>query len=194
MIDEHPQPLRRGDRVDRNWVTINKLNELLQPALSDIRRLSSGLQDFRQFREHKSGGSGGSAIRYLRLKQIGDNWLRCQTFTGDVDGGVNIYVARFPELQRARFDGKTIAFNQDGDQFSAIYNYSSPTKRTKTIAGSIETEVIIPYYIIDNAVTDNKSTIILAGQAIEPTGVNDPLGSPITLVEITNRAWTKPDL
>jgi len=124
--------------------------------------------------------------RQLRVKEIGADWLRCRTCNGSYetteDGTVDIYVARDPELRRTFFDGKTIEFSSDGDSFSASYTYTSATKRTKTISGTAETQVIVPYYKID-------LTIILAKKA--DTGVDDPNGTPIGLVEITQRAWAK---
>lgn len=128
----------------------------------------------------------GGKVRQLRVKEIGADWLRCRTCNGSYetteDGTIDIYVARDPELRRTFFDGKTIDFSSDGDSFSASYIYISATKRTKTISGTEETQVIVPYYKLD-------LTIILAQKA--DTGVDDPDGTPIGLVEITQRAWAK---
>lgn len=129
-------------------------------------------------------GTGGSTLAQYRLKEIGADWLRCRKYDGTTEGTEDVYIARDPELRRTPFDGQTIAWDSDGDAFSATYAYSSHTKRTKTVSGTAETQVIVPYYKVD-------FTVVLAATSANKTGVLDPNGAAIYLVEITQRAWAK---
>jgi len=189
--NEHPAFLQRGGDSRKNWVTINELNRLIQPALSELRRLSGAVADLRMWPTVKEGGA---TMRQLRLKQIGPDWLRCRALDGTTELPGDIYVARDPELRQSTYAGKTIAYNSDGDAFTATFSYTSPTKRTKTIGAVAEVQVIFPYYVLDAAVANNKSTLIKAMSCSDPTGVNDPSGRPITLIEDTQRAWGRFEL
>lgn len=179
------------------WVEFNRL-------LDYVREISpSGGRNIRQTRtlngtlsvaEPPAGGDPGATLRQVRIKEHGNDWMRCRSWNGTIEGTTDIYVARDPELRRTRFDGKTIAYSSDGDVFSATFAYTSPTKRTKTIGGVAEEQVIDPYYVIDSVITEaSNSTIINCIRSSDPTGVNDPDGKPITLVEVTQRAWAKLD-
>jgi hypothetical protein len=134
----------------------------------------------------RPGEGGGGKAQHYRVKSISENYLVCRTWGGTDntadDGTTNIYVARDPELRRSRYDGRTIAFNSDGDSFSASYTYSSNTKRTKTVSGTAEEQVIVPYYKTDE-------TVITAIAAT--TNLENPDGGAITLLEVTQRAWAK---
>lgn len=130
-------------------------------------------------------GGAGTTLKHFRLKQIGPDWLRCREFDGTNEGATDVYIARDPELRRTRFDGQSITYSSDGDAFTATFTYSSNTKRTKTVSGTAETQVIVPYYKVD-------FTVILAAESENKSGVNDPSGNPIYLVEITQRAWAAP--
>ena len=131
----------------------------------------------------------GTTLKHYRVKSIEGDFMTCREFGGDIDntsldGTRDIYIARDPELRRSNFEGKSIAYNSDGDSFTATYTYSSNTKRTKTVAGVAEVQVIVPYYKTDR-------TVILAAESENKSGVTDPNESPIYLVEITQRAWAK---
>lgn len=143
----------------------------------------------------EGGGDGGSAVQLFRLKEIGADWLRCRKWSGNgtlaSDGTTDIYIARDPELQRTRLDGLTIAYSSDGDAFNASFAYSSNTKRVKTVGTTAETQVIIPYYIIDSAETSNRSSIIIAAKVKNSTGVTDGNNRPVKWMELTQRAWAK---
>jgi len=131
----------------------------------------------------------GTTLKHYRVKSIEGDFMTCREFGGDIDdtsldGTRDIYIARDPELRRSNFEDKSIAYNSDGDSFTATYTYSSNTKRTKTVAGVAEVQVIVPYYKTDR-------TVILAAESENKSGVTDPNDSPIYLVEITQRAWAK---
>lgn len=134
----------------------------------------------------------GAKCRLLRLKSIFPDYLQCRPWGGtdDIadDGMESIYVLRDPELQRTRFDGKTIAYSSDGDAFSASFAYSSNTKRVKTVSGAAETQIILPLYKVD-------FTIIKAMLAEESIPAFTPAGGSSTFqvshVEFTQRAWAK---
>lgn len=132
------------------------------------------------------GAGGGGKAKHYRVKEILPDYLRCRTWGGTNniadDGETDIYVARDIELRRTRYDGRTIAFSSDGDSFTAVYAYASNTKRTKTVSGTAEVQVIVPYYATDE-------TVITAIPAV--TKVTDPDGAQIGLLEITQRAWAK---
>lgn len=140
-------------------------------------------------------GATGTTLKHYRLRSIEADYLVCREWGGDGttanDGTRDIYIARDPELRRTQFDNKSIAYSSDGDSFTATFAYSSNTKRTKTVSGTPEIQVIIPYYVIDSATTENKSTIILAAESENKTGIENPSGNDIYLVEITQRAWAK---
>lgn len=135
------------------------------------------------------GKGGGSTDKHYRVKSIEGDFLTCRTFGGDMhdttlDGTEDIYIARDPELRRSTYEGKTLAFSSDGDSFSASYTYTSNTKRTKTVGGVAEVQVITPYYKTD-------FTVINAAASANKSGVTDPEGNDIYLVETTQRAWSK---
>jgi hypothetical protein len=133
--------------------------------------------------EPRQSASGGAQL--FRVNEIGEDWLRCRRYNGTDtlanDDPEDVFVARDHELQKSRFHGKTISYSSDGDTFSATYNYTSNTKRSKTIAGTSETQVIVPYY--------NNISVIIAIKC--STEVEDPTGASIVWQEVTQRAWAK---
>ncbi len=126
----------------------------------------------------------GSTVKQYRLKSIEVDFMTCREWDGATEGTQDVHVARSPELRGSPFDGNTIAYSSDGDSFSASYVYSSNTKRVKTISGEAETQVIIPYYKDD-------FSVIIGAESENKTGVTDPDGNDIYIVEITQRAWAK---
>ena len=131
-----------------------------------------------------SKGGGGSTVKHYLVKSIEGDFMTCREYDGTTEGDEDVYIARDPELRRSRFEGRSIAYNSDGDSFTATYTYTSNTKRVKTVGGVPETQVIIPYYKTD-------STIILAAQSANKSGVTDPDEADIYIVELTQRAWAK---
>lgn len=177
-----PDELRDSSRPS-NW-----LNKLLAFARSC--QIVEGI-GYRINRSHRGtsleilpGKGGGSTIKQYRLKSIEGDFLTCRTWDGTTEGTEDIYIARDPELRRTPFEGQSIAYNSDGDSFTATYAYSSNTKRTKTVSGVAEVQVIVPYYKTD-------FTVILAAASANKTGVTDPDDADIYLVELTQRAWAK---
>lgn len=182
-----PDELRDSSRPS-NW-----LNKLLAFARSC--QIVEGI-GYRINRSHRGtsleilpGKGGGSTLKHYRVKSIEGDFMTCREWGGSMtntalDGTTDIYIARDPELRRSAFEGQSIAYNSDGDSFTATYTYTSNTKRTKTVAGTAETQVIIPYYKTD-------FTVILAAESANGTGVNDPDDNEIRLVEVTQRAWAK---
>lgn len=118
--------------------------------------------------------------------------LRCRTFDGSTEGDTDYFVLRDFELRRSLFDGQSVEYNSDGDSFTANYTYASHTKRVKTISGTAETQVIVPYYKVD-------FTVILAARLAVPISVSGVINADLTvetkdinLVEISSgRAWAK---
>lgn len=173
----------RGSGYVENWC-----KKLLAWSIST--RLLPGI-GYRLIQSHRgvsleiqAGKGGGSTVKQYRLKSIEGDFLTCRTWDGTTEGAEDIYIARDPELRRSPFEGQSIAYNSDGDSFTASYTYSSNTKRTKTVSGTAEVQVIVPYYKTD-------FTIILAAESANGTGVTDPDDAPIRLVELTQRAWAK---
>jgi len=179
------------------WREFNKLIDYVREiSITGSRnvRVSRSLNGTTLVGVPESSGAG-TTLKHYRLKSISQDYLVCREWGGSGtvanDGSSDIYIARDPELRRTSFDGKSIAYSSDGDSFTATFAYSSNTKRAKTVSGVAETQVIIPYYVIDSATTNNNSTIILAAESENKTGVQDASGNDIYLVEITQRAWAK---
>lgn len=133
-------------------------------------------------------GAGGGGGNFYRVKSIEGDFLTCVKWGGKMhstaeDGTEEIYIARDPELRRSTYEGKTIAWNSDGDAFNATYSYESNTKRIKTVNGVAEPQVIIPYY--------KTGFTVIKAQTTGPTGVTDPNENQITITEDTQRAWAK---
>lgn len=138
-------------------------------------------------------GGVGSSIRQLRLVSTQNDFYSCVEWDGTTAGTEEIYVARVQEHRVSEFNGRTVAYSQDGDSFSATYAYTSATKRTKTISGTAETQRIVPYL-------KDGFTIIYAIEIGFPitagasnTPITDPNGDPITLLDLNvdGRAWAK---
>lgn len=174
MSDEHPAPLRRGDRVDRNWVTINKLNELLQPALSEIRRLSSGLQDFRQFREHKSGGSGGGKVQRFTVVTEFADYLSCRKQNADGTTEIDlINVAKPLTLRQSYWNGRTISgwtYSGNVSPESRTASYAGPAITGGLQIGDSIAEILDPVYSgaveIFAAQADGSTGVVIASQRL----------------------------
>jgi len=179
-----PEEIRSSER----WAVW--LNKLLRKCRASEIVDSPEIRVTQAFRgaslELTSFGSSGSKISQYRLKEIRADILRCRTLDGATEGSTDIYVAKPPRLRQTLFDGKSITYTNDGESFTAAYVYISSTKRTATISGTPETQIVIPRFKID-------FDIIYASSVSQSTGLLDPNGGAITLVDLNvdARAWAK---
>ena len=150
MSEENPTPLKRGDRVDHNWVTINKLNTLLQPALVELRRLGSAITDLRERPNFKAGGGGGGGTvqRFSIVSESGD-YLTCQKQNPDgtlIPGGIN--VAKPLSLRVSTWQGQTIAgWQYIGTAQTRIATFVGDVVDGGLQAGDKITETLDPPYL-----------------------------------------------
>lgn len=181
MPREHPAPLKRGEDSRENWRTINQINELLQPYISEIRRLSSAVADLRMRPNVKEGGGGGSAIR-VKVLGYDDDVILCE--------GIG-YVAKPFRLTKTPFHGQTIGFTDErGRVYSVTYAYQTSHRRTATTttAGGntiVESQVIVPRY------QPNLDYVYVL--SAPQVGVVAPDGSPVSYIDINadGRAWAR---
>lgn len=138
-------------------------------------------------------GGGGSTVNQYRPKSIENDFYTCRLWNGTTEGTEDVFIARPFEHRVSDWDGRSLAYNSDGDSFTAVYAYSSATKRTKTIAGTAETQVLVPYFKTDfdliYAIRVNQSITVGAGFSV----LTDPNGDPIRLLDlnVAGRAWAK---
>ncbi len=139
-----------------------------------------------------SKGSG-SSLQQFRIDSIQNDFYTCHAWDGTQETGDEVYIARPFEQRVSNFHNQTIAYNSDGDSFSASYSYSSPTKRTKTISGTAETQVLIPLFKTGFTIIGAQEVdfALTAGPTHQP--ITDPNNELVTLLESSSngRAWTK---
>jgi hypothetical protein len=139
----------------------------------------------------KSGGD--STIRQYRIKSIQNDFYTCRTWNGSEEGTTDISIARPFEHRVSNFNGQSVAYSSDGDVFTATYSYTSATKRTKTVSGVAETQVLVPYFKTDFHLiyAVNVSAPLTAGPSNTP--ITDTNDNPITLLDLNvdGRAWAK---
>lgn len=139
----------------------------------------------------------GAKIQQLLLKSIENDFYTCRSWDGETEGDTDIFVARPFGHRYTNFHGQSIAWSSDGDSFTATYDYISATKRTKTINGTAETQVLIPYFKSDfdliYAITVKEPITIRSGTGY--TRLLDPNDRPIKLLDLNveGRAWAKLD-
>lgn len=153
MPREHPAPLKRGEDSRENWRTINQLNELLQPYISEIRRLSSAVADLRMRPNVKEGGGGGGKVEQFRFKSHNADTITCVPWDGTTEGApVTIYKPWL--LRRTPFDGKTRVLQTDRTPptLTVTYVYSSNSRRTKSAGDIAESQYITPGYTLDDVI------------------------------------------
>lgn len=140
-------------------------------------------------------GDSGAKIQQLLLKSIENDFYTCRSWNGETEGTVDIYVARPFGHRLSNFNGQSIAWSSDGDSFTATYSYESATKRTKTINGIAETQVLVPYFKSDfdliYAITVKEPITIRSGASY--ARLLDPDDRPIKLLDLNveGRAWAK---
>lgn len=154
MSDEHPSPLKRGDDSRKNWLTINELNRLLQPALSEIRRLSGAISDLRARPHFKAGGDSGSAVSRFTVTAEDDEFLSCfpVSAAGQITGA-RVYIAKPWAIRLSSWNGKTIG----------KWSYTGTrNERIATFVGSAENnlfpgvqvhEILDPPYLAEEELT-----------------------------------------
>lgn len=134
-----------------------------------------------------AGGEGGGATRY-RVKECFGDCLRCRAITGlvgeETEGTEDVMVAKPWHLQKTPFEGNTI------NNITYHYDVDDPHRRTAVEDEGgpdedSEEQVIVPEYVVD-------SDVIFAVDA--ETGVQWDDGgemTPISLLEVTQRAWAR---
>lgn len=142
----------------------------------------------------EAAGSGGAVIRAFQIQSIENDFYTCLAWNGTTTEGEEVYIARPPEHMVSNWHGRSIQYQSDGDNFTATYAQISATKRTKTVNGTAEVQILTPLFShspkpIIYAV--EVSGVITAGDSNEP--VTDPNDEPITLIDknLEGRAWTK---
>jgi hypothetical protein len=132
-------------------------------------------------------------IRQFRVNSIENDFYTCHEWDGTTAGAEEVYIARPFEHRVSNFSGQTIAYSSDGDSFSATYAYTSSTKRTKTIAGVAETQVLIPLFKTDFTIIYASEVDFQLTAGPEFTPLTDPNDEPITLLDLNvdGRAWAK---
>ncbi len=137
--------------------------------------------------------SAGASVQQYRLVSIENDFYSCKKWTGTAETGDEIYIARPFEHMVSNWNGQSIVYSSDGDAFTATYTYTSATKRTKTIAGVAEIQVLTPYFKSANQLifAIELSGKITSGPSYTP--LTDPNDAPITLIDLNRdgRAWTK---
>jgi hypothetical protein len=137
--------------------------------------------------------SRSTPIRQFLVNSIQNDFYTCFEWDGSSPGNEQVYVARPFEHRVSNFNGRTIAYNSDGDAFSATYAYSSATRRTKTIAGVAETQVLVPLFKTGFSViyAIEVSDPLTSGASFQT--ITDPNGAPITLLDLNvdGRAWAE---
>jgi hypothetical protein len=141
----------------------------------------------------RNKGGSGSAIRQFRIKTIQNDFYTCRAWNGTTEGDDDVYIARPFEHRVSTFNNRSIDYSSDGDVFTATYTYASATKRTKTVSGTAETQVLVPYFKADfhliYAVAVSDALTVGASN----TALTDPNDNPITLLDLNvdGRAWAK---
>ena len=136
---------------------------------------------------------GGGVVRQFRLVSIQNDFYSCVRWDGTTAGEEEVYIARPFEHRYSNFHGQVIAYSSDGDVFNASFSYTSATKRTKTINGTAEEQVLTPLFKSDFTIiyAMECSETITVGPSNTP--LTDPNDAPITLLDLNldGRAWTK---
>jgi len=132
--------------------------------LKDIRRAINNLIDFAR-ESAPVGGPGvnvrrtsngsiikatavqeaGVSIKQYMLKEVHGDYLMCHSWDGENEGETDIFVAKPFRLRREPFDQQTITF----DDYAATFSYTDGTRRTATIDGIDEEQIIVPHYVPD---------------------------------------------
>jgi hypothetical protein len=143
--------------------------------------------------EIATGGGSGSSLKAYQIVSIENDFYSCLAWTGSATTGDEVYIARPFEHMVSNWNGRSIAYDSDGDAFTATYSYTSTTKRTKTVGAVAETQVLVPYFKTGLHIiyAMKVSGLITAGAAFTP--VTDPNDAPITLIDLNldGRAWAK---
>lgn len=141
----------------------------------------------------ESSRGGGASVRQFLLVSIQNDFYTCYEWDGTAAGTEEIYIARPFNHRVSNFHLRTIEYNSDGDSYSATYSYSSATKRTVTIGGVAETQVLIPHFKtgFDIIYATESEQSITAGP-LNAT-VTDPNDAPISLLDLNldGRSWAK---
>lgn len=195
LVNSPPRKIPERGLHASVWREFNRLIDYVReisPTGGRNIRLTRTLNGTLTAAEATTKGTDGEVRQYL-LKSIENDFYTCRSWNGTTEGESDIFIARPFGHRYSNFHGRTIAYNSDGDSFSATYDYTSATKRTKTVAGVAETQVLVPYF-------KNDFDLIYAVRVKEPitvgaayTPLTDPNDVPIRLLDLNveGRAWAK---
>ena len=183
------EPTGSGAEVSwlRKLLRYCRSNEVVDS--SDI-RVSRGSHGTTLQLANRISPQSNATLRQFVLKEVMEDVYWCHELKGTGTtaqaGAEDFYIARPFTHRRTPFHNRSIVYNSDGDEFTATYSYESNTKRTKTVGGVAEVQIIIPLFKTD-------FDVIYAMECEQSTGLLDPDGEPVTLVEVMGegRAWTK---
>lgn len=165
---------------------IKKALRQLQPISS--LNILTGVTGNGTYREGLPTRGGGAAkLNQYRLKEMFGDFYRCRKLDGAVEDTEDVFIAKPWRLRRSTTEGKTIHFDT-GDEaaFDAHYSFTTNTKRTVTIGGASEVQIVIPRFKLD-------FDIIYAIESEDDLGLTDTNLEPITLIDINadGRAWAQ---
>jgi hypothetical protein len=129
-----------------------------------------------------AAAEAGSKVQQFKLKEVFGDYIRCHSWDGTTEGQPDVFIAKPFRLRRDPFDQQTIVF----DDYTASFSYTNNTKRTSTIDGVAEEQVVVPHYKPD---LDIIYAIDCDGLAIT---TNDD--EPISMIDLNldGRAWAGP--
>jgi hypothetical protein len=132
----------------------------------------------------------GVRVAILRVTEVHENYLVCKlVIAGGVSAGT-VNVAKYPEVQRAEYEGATTTDPVDGGD--ATYSYTDVQERTVTLSGGggTEDQRIVPWYIPAGG-SFAGSRLVAVSYRTSVTG--DALTGSVVCpwLEVTNRAWAK---
>lgn len=117
--------------------------------------------------ENRSNPYPAKVARF-RVKSEHDDYLICRAFSPavgesgiEVEGTVDINIAKPYILRRTPFDGKTITYQSQ----EVSYSYTGSNRRTATSDDEEEAQVIVPEYFADDEILAVCGICGLTGQA-----------------------------
>jgi hypothetical protein len=189
---------------------LNRCKQEVFLESKDFRRVQTNGGYFIEAKARASGGgktSSSNPVKYLAITQLGSSLipplpdlLICRVYSPGISffPGPDIYVAK--QLQM-RSDISKEFFYDNGDNVTQTYTAFTKTVsdasygdnfRLATDGVNTELQVVDPRYITANTLPAHfpiDQCLIYALETGLPTGVLDPAGNPVTLVEFPMREW-----
>lgn len=124
-----------------------------------------------------------------RITAIHDNYLECKREEGGSLVGDAFNVAKYPEVQKQEYDGKTLTDPTNG-AVTWTFAYTGGQTRTVTNQDSdTEDQVIVPRYIPATGSWLGSRIIAVPSQSVVPGDGGADVTCPY--LELTNRAFAK---